>query len=167
MRRRTAEVVAEEKAHEEARTSMSAFLGPEKKPRRRTGKSMAGMRRAMDGASEHVELGDWSTATPATIVGLYAVLHEKVYGVEPEELAEAWLGAVSAAKRLLEESPFNGDVARLVDFVRFTWKREKMAEDKARGTGNVRRRVGWRLQFVSRALVVDYKRAIVTTTRKR
>ncbi len=141
--------------------AMEEFIGTKKaKPKAKRGKSTAGMDKAIVEAGIFLETGEWEPGHDARqIVGLYAVLHEKVYGVAPEELEGAWMAAVSAATRLIDEL---GKVA-VVAFLRFTWKSERAAEKRAEGTGVTRRRVGWYLQFVHRALVVDFKRAMVAT----
>lgn len=145
-----------------ARAQMDLFVGPEKakrKPRKASTRGqVSGVDRAMREAHERIESGEtWVGASPRLLVGLYAVFHEQVYGVKPEELAKAWVPAVAAAKRLVDEI---GEVG-VVAFLRFTWKGERTAEKKSEGSGVVRRRVGWYLQFAHRALFVDYKRALL------
>lgn len=92
------------------------------------------------------------------LVALYARLHREVYGVPPGELADgsAFLAACSAAKRLVREE-LAGSLREAVEFLRWTWRRERSAEAKRRGSGESGRRVGWKLQFATRALFTDYQ----------
>ena len=98
----------------------------------------------------------WGRAEARHFVALYAVLHERVYGAAPAELrSEAWWGAVSAAGKMLREE-FGGEPARMLDFVRWTWRREQ-GREKKRGDEQEVRRVGWKLQFLTRHLLTDYR----------
>lgn len=164
MRRATDVVMAER----DAAAKMQAWLGPPKPVKKITGRSPSGYAKAVASARARLQTGKgptthaWRTATVAELVGLYAVLHEQVYGVAPDELADVWLGAVSTCRRVLTHSPFNGDPEKLVDFLRFTWKRER--NQVLRSAGQDRRRLGWRLQFAP-SLVTDFKCAIIATQR--
>jgi hypothetical protein len=152
MRRLKARIEAEGAA-------MAAWSGaskPEKGGKARGPRSASGMRRAIDRAKEMQEANDWQGAGAAELVGLYAVLHEHVYGVAPEEVADVWLAAVSAAKRMLERD-FEGSVESMVDFLRWTWRRERNREKKRAANGDGSFRIGWRLQFVARNLMTDYR----------
>jgi hypothetical protein len=100
-----------------------------------------------------MESGSWEGVGARALVGLYAVLHEAVYGAAPEDaLGDAFLGAASAAERLAREL---GGADRLLDLLRWVWARER-AREKRREPGSGFR-IGWRLMFVSRSLVVDWK----------
>jgi hypothetical protein len=86
-------------------------------------------------------------------VGLYAVLHETTYGALPEEvMGDAFLGAAAAAEKLSREL---GGPDKLLELLRFVWARER-AREKRREAGSDFR-IGWRLMFVSRNLVTDWK----------
>lgn|GEM_PF-6952386 len=98
--------------------------------------------------------GDWLTATPEHVVALYAWLHTNIYGADPLDLfqGDALVGASSACRKLLKDE-FKGDTKALVRFVAWCWSRERNRP--------CTRRITWRLQFVSRALLVDYRVASV------
>lgn len=94
--------------------------------------------------------GDWKDLKPSTLLGLYAVLHEKVYGVLPDELADDWYPASATAKKFLETNQGRFDIPA---FMRWVWQRERRSREQ-----NPERefRVGWRYQF-SQKLVTDYR----------
>lgn len=101
----------------------------------------------------------FDSAGAPEFVGLYAMLHEAVYGVAPDELANDWTPAVKAARKMFEEE-FDEDVRAFVAFIRWTWVREKKREKWRRENGRDANRIGWRLQFQSRAMLTDYKVAL-------
>ena len=105
----------------------------------------------------------WAAAEPRHLVALYAYLHGRVYGVEPSELLGdplAWLGAVSAATKLLREE-FDGNAARAVEWVRWVWQREKRGCDRRANVGESSDfRISWRYMFCRRSLLVDYRRVL-------
>jgi len=150
-------------APEGAAAAMAEWAGAnkeeKKKPRRRSWTKAA--RAVVEEARERLEARRWDGAEPRVLVGLYAVLHESVYGVEPTEvLGDAFPGACSAAGKLTREV---GDVARVVEFLRWTWSRERRRE-KARAPGEGFR-IGWRLQFCARSLLTDWKVDVVRSAR--
>jgi hypothetical protein len=112
--------------------------------------------RALDEATRRVRADDWSGCTPTTLVGLYAYLHRGVYNVAPDELADDWLPALSSARRCLEKD-FGGDAAKALEFVRWSWQRERRSRRKNPDSDF---RMGWRYQF-SRRLLTDYRVALV------
>jgi hypothetical protein len=124
--------------------------------RKTTARDPKGYERAREEAAKRAKADDWREATPAQLVGLYALLHEQVYRVPPAELVDAWKGAVSAARAMLEKE-FEGSPVALVEFIRWTWKRERVREQRAIANGGDRSRLGWVLQFKSRALLTDYR----------
>lgn len=95
--------------------------------------------------------GRWDGAGPTHLVGLYAWLHEGVYGVAAEELHDekALVAALSAAKKLLAQL----GIDEAVRFVAWTWMRERRSVMR----GKEGRRVTWQVQFACRALLVDYR----------
>lgn len=134
------------------------WVGPEpssKSTRKRNGaKALASARRDLETIRES---GSWASAQPRHFVALYAWLHETVYGVAPAELGtDAFFGAVSAAGKLLRDE-FGDRPEALVEFLRWTWRRERAFEKKRRLDGEGGRRIGWRLQFVLRHLLTDYR----------
>lgn len=110
----------------------------------------------------------WGTAQAGTFVGVYAVCHEKVYGVLPEELRElsTFRMAHAAAKKMLLDD-FGDDPEDFLVFIRWCWVDEKRQYEKAmaRDEAGLRRRIGWRLQFSSTKLV-DFKVFLETQARK-
>lgn len=125
-------------------------------PRRKKGLRSAGKQDVDQSLAEvdrMVASKDWSAARPRHFVALYFKMHAHVYGTEPAELrGKTWTAACLMAARLFERE-LGSDVDRFVNFLAWTWKREKRAH--ARGSDD-RRRMGWRLQF-SPALVTDYR----------
>lgn len=95
----------------------------------------------------------WRLMEARHLVGLYMMLHHKVYGVYPAELRTQWRGAVAMAGRMLKHE-FGGDGAKMVHFMRWVWTREKKRNDK-RGADNDFR-IGWRLMF-RETLLTDYR----------
>lgn len=135
--------------------SLAELVGPE--PKKRKGvvaAKPAAIAATMGEAALMKAADDFSEAEPRHVVALYALLHRAVYGVEPAELRAAeWTLAVMAVRRLVDRE-FDGSVPKLVELLRWTWRREIRAH--ARANGSERRRIGWRLQF-SPSLVTDYR----------
>lgn len=129
-------------------------------------------------ALEALNAAGWAGAEPRHLVALYAYLHGQVYGVAPDELTGdplAWLGAVSAATKLLKDEFGDGVtiwaslsdeqrtemVRRAVEWVRWVWVREQRGCDRRAKVGETSEfRIGWRYMFCRRGLVVDYRRAL-------
>jgi len=130
-----------------ARRKKSAGRGPTAKK----------IRDAAERARVAIGSGSFSDVGPLELVGLWAWLHERVYEVDPvpEVTGKEGLAATSAAKRLLKNE-FEEDAARAVDFVRWSWQRERARENWRRENGQDGGRLSWRLQFGDR-LVVDYR----------
>lgn len=139
----------------EAAAALEAFAGVGK-PKRKPSIDPERYRKELRGMLAEDTL---AKATPAHLVALYEYAHENVYGVRPAELSTraVWRTAMFSAARLLREE-FNGEASLCVDFIRWTWKREKAREHARRkGTNASIGRIGWRLQFVTRHLVTDYR----------
>lgn len=103
--------------------------------------------------------GDFDGAKPSHLVALYEWCHEQVYGVRPLELdnREVWKHATFAAAKLIKEE-FRGDAKAAIEFVRWTWRREKWRESRrVDGISPSVGRIGWRLQFAHRHFVTDYR----------
>lgn len=135
---------------------------PPKKPRgKTTARSSSGYEkaRAETNALVTIERSNpevWASAQPKHLVALYSLLHEQVYDVAPIELKDVWKGVVSAAKSMLEKE-FNKDAKAFVEFIRWTWIRERHREMKRRAENADGSRIGWVLQFKSRAMLTDYR----------
>lgn len=140
--------------------ALLASLGPEKKKRRRTPSDAK--RGLAEAISELVDvLAGRRKPEPKHLVGLYAHMHEAVYGVVPEELRRPneFMGATSAARKMTAEA-FDDRIADAIEFMRWVWRRERDMTKWRRAKGVPIRRVDWRRQFVFRDLVTDYRAAI-------
>lgn len=127
-----------------------------KRPRTRKGPTKAGVSRVMREAEKMREANDWAKARPAHLVALYAWCHEQVYEVEPAELVGLnWMAAASACAKMVREE-FDG-VEDAVDFLRWTWKRERGREKWRRENGREGGRITWRAQFQQRFILTDYR----------
>jgi len=85
-------------------------------------------------------------------VAFYLELHAHVYKVEASELdGVEWWAAVTSAEKMLVGC-FDGDRGKMLEFMRWTWQREKF---KAAKSDSPRRYV-WRWQF-STSAVTDYR----------
>lgn len=118
-------------------------------PRSRMERELKETRDLVKAAGE--DAAKWKTFKPKHFVWLYAHLHETIYGALPLELLENYQLACLAAGRCIRE--FGGDVEKALDFVRWTWRREKAVHP----TRTSDFRVGWRYQFTSAALMTDYR----------
>lgn len=122
-------------------------------------KQRAGMaiRVALDQAEIHRKHDSWSGAKPEHFVAIWALIHAHVYKVEPEEIADAaaWGRACVAVARLLDGS-FDGDGARMIEFIRWAWKRA--AQRQKKGSGD---RLKWQFLFNASA-VTDYRVAMAS-----
>lgn len=128
-------------------------MAEQAEPRKRSRRNASAFSRAVEGVKDrfvHDPKGDWTNLTPEALIGLYAHLHEVVYGVLPEELADEWYPAFSMAKKFFES---NKDRFPLPEFFRWVWSREKR-----RRAANPESdfRIGWRYQF-SQKLVTDFR----------
>jgi len=101
--------------------------------------------------------GDWEGAGGRAFVGLYALCHLLVYGVIPVDLADraVYGRATKAATKCLHEH-FGDDRAEFVEFIRWSWEREKGREEWADRKGVQRGRLGVFVQF-SASVVTDYR----------
>lgn len=104
---------------------------------------------------------DYTQVVPLTVVGLFILMHTWVYEVEPIELRDrkVMMFASSAVRRLIAD--FGGDIRETMEFVRWTWAREKKSFAK-RETDF---RIGWRYQFCSKALITDYRIVVTKAAR--
>jgi len=142
-----------EGANAAAAQALTEFVGA--KPKRRA----YSPNKAREEVRAMLADGNFENAKAPHLVALYEWCHEQVYGVAPAELSqgETWKHATFAASKLLKEA-FAGDLAETVAFVRWTWRRERSREQQRRdGRSETIGRIGWRLQFVHRHLVTDYR----------
>lgn len=128
-----------------------------KKPATRKGPTRAGVKRLLTQVNSMRERDDWSKARPTHLVALYTWCHEQVYEVEATEMVGLnWLAAASAAAKMVREE-FGGSVLEGVEFLRWTWKREKHREEWRRENEREGGRITWRAQFQQRYLLTDYR----------
>lgn len=160
----TPEAIAEaERRQAEATTAaanLEAFAGVGKKRRKVISFDPE---RAREEVRAMLKSNDFGAARPMHLVALYEWCHEQVYGVRPAEFAKkaTWTPALFAASRLVRDE-FRDSPSAAVDFIRWTWAREKGREAARRAGRNENMgRIGWRLQFVTRHLVTDYRIEIV------
>jgi hypothetical protein len=105
-----------------------------------------------------IEVGDFGRAKASHMVELYALLHEKVYGVAPDELASTLVrqSAGRMAQTMLGKY-FGGDAERMILFMRWCWRREEsLAQWRRKKKIPNFRRLVWRKQF-GVELVTEYK----------
>lgn len=124
-------------------------------PRTRT--KTSDLEAAIKDADRRAATGDWETATGRSFVGLYALCHRIVYGVTPADLEEK--GAFGLAAKIANtclHTSFGDDRAAFVEFIKWTWEREKSRELWALQNGKQRSRIGVRLQF-SGSLITDHR----------
>jgi hypothetical protein len=102
----------------------------------------------------------WASIKPEHLVALYAIMHEKVYGVVPHELSGEWRAAVSACGKLLRDE-FAGVLSVGVEYLQWSFAQEKKAEARRAASGSESTwRLSWRQTFVGRKQVTDYRVAI-------
>jgi hypothetical protein len=137
-----------------AQRALTELVGTKKPPRRRS-INVTQVRAELEVL---LAADDFENMKPTHLVALWVRCHEKVYGVTPAEMnGETWLGAGSAAAKLVR-AEFGGSMTAAVEFMRWTWRREQWREKKARHDGENRvGHIGWRLQFVMRHLLTDYR----------
>lgn len=101
------------------------------------------------------ERGEQPELTGRGLVAVWARAHEQLYGVHPApELAgQAFLGACSAANKLLAEI----GPEQALEYLRYAVQREQEREAWRRREGREGRRLGWRQLFVERRQLVDYR----------
>jgi hypothetical protein len=144
-------------------------FGTEPEPERRPQKKRAMPKRDFEQLlTETNALKDrqaWSEFTPKHFVGLYCLLHQHVYKVVPDEVRDQFRPAVGASMRMLKHE-FSGEQLSMVDFMRWTWRREEYKDSQRDRDSDFR--IGWRLQF-GRPLLSDYRvaQARRRTTRRR
>ncbi len=114
-------------------------------------KRLTPAQQAKQAAQIRASSGEWDDATPAVLVGLYGLLHERHYGVWPAELDDkaTWQAAVRAAQGLAFDH-FQNNPVWAVEFICWAWTRER---SRTRAPGW---RLGWRLCF-SAVFVTDYR----------
>ena len=157
----------------EGEISLDDFGGEPKKKSKKVGSKKKTIERSLKELKEFIEHAkkgrehQWKEAEAKHMVAFYRMAHASVYGVVPQELedGQTYLTALSAAKRMLK-AEFGGNPQKMAEFIRWVWARERKSEKWRRSNGRETRRVGWRLQFVTRHLMTDYRTNLVKTTGK-
>ncbi len=140
----------------EAEAQLESFAGVGKPRRKAAGPDPD---KARSELREMLTHSDFGKASATHLVALYEWCHEQVYGARPAEIEKrtAWKMVVFAASRMIRDD-FGGDVAEVIAFIRWTWQREKARERARRAQPDSRvGRIGWRLQFVTKYLLTDYR----------
>lgn len=135
--------------------SVSAFL--ETTRARATHQRLSELDLALRNAEARAKSGEWDGVSGSILVGLYAMLHVRVYHVRPEELSSQveFRRAAGAAKRILV-THFNADGDAMVEFMKWSWAREKKRAEWARQKQHARSRMQWRFMFAA-SMVTDYR----------
>lgn len=129
-------------------------------PKKSKGPRSVGQARIRQLAAECAEMrrtGRWDEATAGHLVALCAYCHEKVYGVSDPDLVGKNYGLAQTLAGKMIRDKFGGDVKSAVDFVRWTWKRERDTEEWRRKNDKPGRRIGFRLQFGASGLYADWR----------
>ena len=109
--------------------------------------------------------GDWEGATPRHLVALYERMHERCYGVAPEELGPSERYNATLLAGNMVKNKFEGDLSACVEFMLWAWAREIEAEKWRRENDRSGRRIGVRLMF-SGSLLTDYRYHLSRTSRR-
>ena len=99
----------------------------------------------------------WLEATPVHFVALYELLYAVVYGEMPIDLEDSkpYARAATEAAECLRVH-FGGDQMAMLNYVRWSWKREEERETWRRENQRSGGRIGWRLQFRG-PMLADYR----------
>jgi hypothetical protein len=141
---------------EAAAASLDLLVGVEKK--RRVGSLReAAVKRVVDEVRDLITQLPLQPFTARQITALYYLCHTEVYGAEPIEMTgEQWRLAMLAAGRLIR-SDFKGDSIGVIEFIRWVWKREAYREQRRKPGDDHKWRITWRVQFLKRDLLSDYR----------
>jgi hypothetical protein len=108
-------------------------------------------------AKKRAEVGDWVGSTGKVFVGLYSLCYSLVYGNIPLELFKN--GDFNIVSRMANKALheyFYDDVDEFVEFIKWSWEREKFRDAKALREGYTRGRMVARYQF-SLNYIEDYR----------
>lgn len=142
-----------------AEDAMDAFLNhgrAKAPPGTKRGRTLPPVEVAINEAERRATAADWEDATGRAFVGLYALCHRLVYGVVPVDLDAANLARASKLAASCLHKHFADDRAEFVEFVKWSWEREKGKEAWALRNGVTRGRLSAMAQF-SGGLVTDYR----------
>lgn len=112
--------------------------------------------RALDDVKAMMKSKAWSEARGMHFVALYADLHFRVYGIEDVSLGpkERVYAAKMAADML--DKDFDGVPPAMMEYVAWTWTREKGREEWRRSNGGKGGLMTWRAQF-GRSVLTQYR----------
>lgn len=81
----------------------------------------------LEDCRERMRTKNWEGATASTLVALYFICHELVYGVPPLELTSGthWKRATMMAGGLVK-TQFGGDTTTAIRWMRWVWNRQQM-----------------------------------------
>lgn len=155
------------KAREDASLALEEFLDEPPKKKRATSPKKSIYELAVKSAKVRSKSGDWTGSNARVFVGLYAVCHRVVYGIEPEELKPdtEMKKAMRLARKCLKQY-FDGDVEEMITFILWTWERQKGKENWALSQGRSINRLSPWFQFGG-SLVTDYRKSLVDKKRTR
>lgn len=97
----------------------------------------------------------WDNANSTTVLGLYAVMHEKAYGMLPDDLASEWGIVIRHVDRFVSKH-FKGEYKKAIVFVRWKMVNEYMRFQKAQENGAHYQRLIWKWLFQDR-IAIDFK----------
>ena len=150
-----------------AKMDVASFLTHNPKRTGTRAKKKTTLEAALEDAEKRAASGDWSQAVVRSFVGLYAMCHRMTYGVDATDLADK--GTFQMSTRMVTKvlhDLFNDDKDDLVEFIKWTWEREKGREEWAAREGKSRNRMNVRTQF-SASMVTDYRVDQSRRTRRR
>lgn len=156
------------RSEEAARARLSEFLDHKEfvpKPKRARGRKLSSLESSIAEATRRSKAGDWGGSTGRVFVGLYAICYRLVYGKLPIDIEthQEFMFAARLANTSLHVH-FNDDPDAFVEFIKWTWEREKRRVLRALEQGYDRQRVIARYQF-SKAYVEDYRVHLNTRSR--
>jgi hypothetical protein len=102
---------------------------------------------AMKVAAECASTGDWDNTGPEHLVALFAIMHERVYGIAPNEIAVSWAAACKYAGAVLQRE-FAGSMDAAAEYLDWRWSRVRAQEKRRKANGlGTQYRLGWRFLF--------------------
>lgn len=104
---------------------------------------------------EKAQSGDWANTKPLHLLVLHCELFNKIYKFEAlDTYGKMRTHAVFAVANLLKTA-FNGDVEKIVAYVKWVWTREEEREEYRKANGKGGQTLGWKLVF-SHHLLNDF-----------
>lgn len=115
---------------------------------------------------EMIRSGEWDDATPRHMVALYALMHEKVYGIEAVDLDSQARYKMTMMANTFIKREFSDNVVDAVEFFRWMWGREMGHEKYRRENATDGRRLTAYLMF-SNKLLPDFRLHLVRKQSRR